>query len=101
MVVEDGDTVALPGVALAVKPPVEVQEVPEGDEDQYRFVDWPLTTEQEEAEDARVAPQVREAVAGGFASVQEAVLPPPEPWQDHVQELAPLTLLALVPAAQE
>lgn len=43
----------------------------------------------------------RVAVGAGLASEQEAVLPPFSPSQDHVQELAPSTLLALVPAEQE
>jgi hypothetical protein len=36
----------------------------------------------------------------GFVSVQEAFVPPPEPLQDQVQAVAPLTLRALVPELQ-
>ena len=36
-----------------------------------------------------------------FASEQEASVPPPEPWQVQVYEVAPATLLVLVPAVQE
>jgi hypothetical protein len=37
----------------------------------------------------------------GFTSLQELlVVPPPEPTQLHVQVVAPLTLLPLVPEAQ-
>lgn len=36
----------------------------------------------------------------GFASEHDAVVPPLDPVQDHVQELAPSVPFALVPAAQ-
>lgn len=42
-----------------------------------------------------------EAVGAGLASEQETFAPPFAPLQDHVQELVPSTLPALVPAEQE
>jgi hypothetical protein len=38
--------------------------------------------------------------AGGFACEQDALVPPAVPLQFHVHVLAPLTLLALIPALQ-
>ena len=42
-----------------------------------------------------------EAVGAGFASEQDAVVPPFSPSQDHVQALVPSTLETFVPAEQE
>ena len=42
-----------------------------------------------------------EAVGRGFASEQEAFVPPLRPWQLQVHAVVPLTLLALVPAEHE
>ena len=87
-----GETVAEPEVAPPVEnPPALVQEVALV-EDQERVEDWPLVMTFGRA--------LRKAV-GRMASEQEAFVPPPEPWQVQVYEVAPATLLVLVPAVQE
>ena len=52
------------------------------------------------AEQAPQALQALQPPLTGFISIQEGVLPPPEPWQFQVQAFCPFTLFMLVPEVQ-
>ena len=91
-----GETEAEPEVAPPVpNPPAAVQEVAPV-EDQVRVEDWPLMMVVGEAESVAVG-----GLEEGFASEQEAFVPPAEPWQVQVYAEEPFTLFTLVPAVQE